>query len=194
MTATASTKPTVFTRHGGNAVARSPTGQTVMSAKSEAAGGGCASSWAPSMPGRAESPRPCRSSSALRPTPFRPRPGRRCVWARAICSPVRWATRRQPPSVSCRRPATGRSSGTRPGPSGSWVIIALRRDSPEIETAEDYYRHAVALAEELGMRPLVGHCHLGLGKLYRRRASASRRRSTSPPRRRCTARWTCGSG
>ena len=25
-------------------------------------------------------------------------------------------------------------------------------------------------------------------------ASASRRRSTSPPRRRCTARWTCGSG
>ncbi len=51
-----------------------------------------------------------------------------------------------------------------------WLLgdIALRRDSPEIETAEDYYRHAVALAEELGMRPLVGHCHLGLGKLYRR--------------------------
>jgi hypothetical protein len=24
------------------------------------------------------------------------------------------------------------------------------------------------LAEELGMRPLVAHCHLGLGKLYRR--------------------------
>jgi hypothetical protein len=25
----------------------------------------------------------------------------------------------------------------------------------------------LALAEELGMRPLVAHCHLGLGKLYR---------------------------
>jgi hypothetical protein len=25
-----------------------------------------------------------------------------------------------------------------------------------------------ALAEELGMRPLLAHCHLGLGKLYRR--------------------------
>src|SRR5262249_36956106 len=25
-----------------------------------------------------------------------------------------------------------------------------------------------ALAEQLGMRPLVAHCHLGLGKLYRR--------------------------
>jgi hypothetical protein len=27
---------------------------------------------------------------------------------------------------------------------------------------------ALALAGELGMRPLVAHCHLGLGKLYRR--------------------------
>jgi hypothetical protein len=26
----------------------------------------------------------------------------------------------------------------------------------------------MALAEELGMRPLVAHCHLGLGTLYRR--------------------------
>jgi hypothetical protein len=26
----------------------------------------------------------------------------------------------------------------------------------------------MALATELGMRPLVAHCHLGLGKLYRR--------------------------
>ena len=24
------------------------------------------------------------------------------------------------------------------------------------------------LAEQLGMRPLIAHCHLGLGKLYRR--------------------------
>jgi hypothetical protein len=26
----------------------------------------------------------------------------------------------------------------------------------------------MTLAEELGMRPLVAHCHLGLGKLYAR--------------------------
>jgi hypothetical protein len=26
----------------------------------------------------------------------------------------------------------------------------------------------MALADELGLRPLVAHCHLGLGKLYRR--------------------------
>src|SRR5262249_58818465 len=36
------------------------------------------------------------------------------------------------------------------------------------EDAEGYYREALALASELGMHPLVAHCHLGLGKLYRR--------------------------
>ena len=34
--------------------------------------------------------------------------------------------------------------------------------------AEDHYDHAMALANELRMRPLVAHCHVGLGKLYRR--------------------------
>ena len=29
-----------------------------------------------------------------------------------------------------------------------------------------HYRQALALAEELGMRPLMAHCHLGLGTLY----------------------------
>jgi uncharacterized protein HemY len=29
-------------------------------------------------------------------------------------------------------------------------------------------KQAITLAKELGMRPLVAHCHLGLGKLYRR--------------------------
>jgi class 3 adenylate cyclase/tetratricopeptide (TPR) repeat protein len=34
--------------------------------------------------------------------------------------------------------------------------------------AEGHYHQALTLASELGMRPLVAHCHLGLGKLYRR--------------------------
>jgi tetratricopeptide (TPR) repeat protein len=46
--------------------------------------------------------------------------------------------------------------------------IASRRDQPEIESAAEYYRQALALAAELRMRPLVAHCHVGLGKLYRR--------------------------
>jgi tetratricopeptide (TPR) repeat protein len=46
--------------------------------------------------------------------------------------------------------------------------VAAHREPPEIEPAETHYRQATALAEELGMRPLVAHCHLGLGKLFRR--------------------------
>jgi tetratricopeptide (TPR) repeat protein len=44
--------------------------------------------------------------------------------------------------------------------------IAVHRDPPESAPAEGYYRRALALAEELGMRPLAAHCHLGLGTLY----------------------------
>ena len=45
--------------------------------------------------------------------------------------------------------------------------IDARRDPPNAAEAEDYYRRALELAEELGMRPLAAHCHLGLGRLYR---------------------------
>jgi tetratricopeptide (TPR) repeat protein len=44
--------------------------------------------------------------------------------------------------------------------------VTARRDSPEL--ADGHYRDALALGQELGMRPVVAHCHLGLGKLYRR--------------------------
>ena len=44
--------------------------------------------------------------------------------------------------------------------------IAARREPSESESAEAHYRQALALAEELGMRPLQAHCHLGLGTLY----------------------------
>ncbi len=46
--------------------------------------------------------------------------------------------------------------------------IASHPDPPDAEAAEGHYREALALAEELGMRPLVAHCHLGLGTLYGR--------------------------
>jgi hypothetical protein len=31
--------------------------------------------------------------------------------------------------------------------------------------AEEHYQESLTLAEALGMRPLVAHCHLGLGQL-----------------------------
>jgi tetratricopeptide (TPR) repeat protein len=38
----------------------------------------------------------------------------------------------------------------------------------DLEEAVARLQDAIGLATELGMRPLVAHCHLGLGKLYRR--------------------------
>src|SRR5262245_12993294 len=52
----------------------------------------------------------------------------------------------------------------------AWALWLLgestaRRASPEVESAAGHYRQALALAEELGMRPLQAQCHLGLGQL-----------------------------
>jgi tetratricopeptide (TPR) repeat protein len=46
--------------------------------------------------------------------------------------------------------------------------LATHPDQFDAESGEAHYRQALALAEPRGMRPLVAHCHLGLGKLYRR--------------------------
>jgi hypothetical protein len=43
-------------------------------------------------------------------------------------------------------------------------LAALR--VPPDPTAQDHYQRALNLAEQLGMRPLVAHCHLGLGQLH----------------------------
>jgi tetratricopeptide (TPR) repeat protein len=39
-------------------------------------------------------------------------------------------------------------------------------DSPDMKRAEELYRQALSLANDLGMRPLQAHCHRGLGTLY----------------------------
>ena len=52
--------------------------------------------------------------------------------------------------------------------------VAARRDSSDRQEAQAHYRGALALATELGMRPLVAHCHLGLGKLYRRTGDSAK--------------------
>lgn len=55
----------------------------------------------------------------------------------------------------------------------AWVLrllgeITAHADPPDQESAQAHYRQALARADELGLRPLAAHCHLGLGKLYRR--------------------------
>src|SRR5262249_17373872 len=46
--------------------------------------------------------------------------------------------------------------------------IAAYHDHPDVATAEANYAAAIAQASEIGMRPLIAHCHLGLGKMHRR--------------------------
>jgi tetratricopeptide (TPR) repeat protein len=55
----------------------------------------------------------------------------------------------------------------------AWVLrllgdIASHRTRPDVATAFTHYGAAMTLASELEMRPLVAHCHAGLGRLYRR--------------------------
>ena len=51
---------------------------------------------------------------------------------------------------------------TRHAQPANWAV----RRHPESEPAAAHYRQALALAVELGMRPLQAHCHRGLGTLY----------------------------
>src|SRR5438093_13599780 len=44
--------------------------------------------------------------------------------------------------------------------------VASQCGPPDVEPAATHFCQALALAEELGMRPLQAHCHLGLGTLY----------------------------
>jgi class 3 adenylate cyclase/tetratricopeptide (TPR) repeat protein len=57
--------------------------------------------------------------------------------------------------------------------SKAWALrmmgeVASHREPPDAEKAGKQYEQAITLATELGMRPLVAHCHFGLGKLCRR--------------------------
>jgi tetratricopeptide (TPR) repeat protein len=55
--------------------------------------------------------------------------------------------------------------------SEAWALrllgeITFDSDARGADAAESYYSQSLSLAEELGMRPLVSHCHLDLGILY----------------------------
>jgi class 3 adenylate cyclase/tetratricopeptide (TPR) repeat protein len=58
-------------------------------------------------------------------------------------------------------------------PYEAWALrllgeIVSHHSPPDVTTVEAHFAAALAVASELGMRPLVAHCHLGLGKLSRR--------------------------
>jgi len=49
-----------------------------------------------------------------------------------------------------------------------WLLGEIHSRAGSLETAEAHYEKAMAVASELGMAPLVAHCHLGLGRSYGR--------------------------
>lgn len=55
--------------------------------------------------------------------------------------------------------------------------ITMRREPPDMAQAEAHYRQALALADELGMRPLQAHCHRALGTLYRQTGQSEQARA-----------------
>ena len=63
----------------------------------------------------------------------------------------------------------------------AWALWLLgestaHQASPEGEPAAGHYCQALAMAEELGMRPLQAHCHRGLGTLYARQGQQEQAR------------------
>jgi len=63
--------------------------------------------------------------------------------------------------------AVGEEHGSRAWALRLAAAIASERGLQGAEQAAAHYRAALALAEDMEMRPLQAHCHLGLGKLYR---------------------------
>jgi tetratricopeptide (TPR) repeat protein len=55
--------------------------------------------------------------------------------------------------------------------------IAVQHASLDGEQAQTHYLQALALAKELGMRPLHAHCYRGLGTLYRQTGQAEHART-----------------
>ena len=56
--------------------------------------------------------------------------------------------------------------------------VQAHADPPDAAPAEAHYQQALALAEELGMRPLQAHCHRGLGTLYAKIGQREQARTT----------------
>ena len=83
-----------------------------------------------------------------------------------ICWLAARRRRRRSPSVRSSSPEPTRNGATRPMPCASSARSPHIVSLPEVEPAEAHYQQALALAEELGMRPLQAHCHRGLGTLY----------------------------
>jgi tetratricopeptide (TPR) repeat protein len=80
----------------------------------------------------------------------------------AGCGEEAWQHARQALDLARQRKARGEEAHAL----HQLGTVHAHANPPDAAQAETHYHQALALAEELGMRPLVAHCHLGLGRLY----------------------------
>jgi tetratricopeptide (TPR) repeat protein len=52
--------------------------------------------------------------------------------------------------------------------------VAAHPERLDVKAADAHYSQALALASELGMRPLMAHCHLGLGRIAGQTGNAAK--------------------
>ena len=73
-------------------------------------------------------------------------------------------------------------------------VFRVYADPPDVAQAEAHYQQALALADELGMRPLQAHCHRGLGALYAKTGQREQARAELSAAIEIIAAWRCSSG
>jgi tetratricopeptide (TPR) repeat protein len=117
---------------------------------------------------RAQIGRPAEAQAILDEVPAYPRGGAYTSRPLALLLVGRLTDARE---LAAQALPNTRERGERGGE--AWLVwllgeIAARESASEADTATVRLRKALALADTLGMRPLMAHCHLGLGKLYRR--------------------------
>jgi class 3 adenylate cyclase/tetratricopeptide (TPR) repeat protein len=89
----------------------------------------------------------------------------------ALVGEVYWLTGRTNTARWLARAALQASRTCKERGHEGWALrllgeIYARQDPPAIQAANTSYDQALVVAEELRMRPLLAHCHLGLGTLY----------------------------
>ena len=101
--------------------------------------------------------------------------------AQALALIGRRTRRAAAPRRRCGSAASAASEVTRRGRSTSWARSRLGAAGRRT-AAEAWFQQGLALATELGMRPLVARCHQGLGRLRPAADGAAARTSRGRPR------------
>ena len=119
--------------------------------------------------------------------------GTTATWTHWLAEGFRLVVRFEDAARIARRALT-QSRETSERGNEAWLLrlfgeLDSQSDPPALSKAESHYEQALAVATELGMPPSSPTATSASARSTGARTSASRRWSTSPPRRRCTARW-----